>query len=135
MGISYNKVILVGRLTKDPDMSFASSGTQIAKFNLAVDRQYSKDKEQETDFLRIVSFGKAAEFVGSYMHKGMLIMVEGHIQTSKFTGDDGVTKYFTDIISEKINFMETKKQAQAKSDVIYNEPEEEIRSDDDETPF
>jgi single-strand DNA-binding protein len=135
MAISYNKVILVGRLTKDPDMSFASSGTQIAKFNLAVDRQYSKDKEQETDFLRVVSFGKAAEFVGNYMHKGMLIMVEGHIQTGRYENTDGITIYTTDIIAEKLNFMETKKQAQAKSDVVYNEPEEEIVNGDDETPF
>lgn len=135
MGISYNKVILVGRLTKDPDMSFAQSGTQIAKFNLAVDRQYSKDKEQETDFLRIVSFGKLAEFAGSYLTKGLLIMVEGRIQTGKYQNKEGITIYTTDIIAEKLNFMETKKQAQAKSDVVYNEPEEEIVNGDDETPF
>ncbi len=114
MSISYNKVILVGRLTADPQVSYASNGIMIAKFTLAVDRQFKRDAQnsQDADFLRIVAFGKLAEFVNNYLSKGRLIMAEGRIQTSRFQGADGITKYFTDIIAEKLNFMETKKSAQ-----------------------
>jgi single-strand DNA-binding protein len=136
MSISYNKVILVGRLTKDPEITFAQNGMQISKFTLAVDRQFQKDKQQEADFLRIVTFGKLAEFTGSYLTKGLLILVEGRIQTSRFQGQDGITKYYTDIISEKINFMETKK-SQNKSaslpEIPNNLPEQQ--KDGDEVPF
>ena len=136
MSISYNKVILVGRLTADPEITFAQNGMQISKFILAVDRQYQKDKQQEADFLRIISFGKLAEFSRDYLRKGILIMVEGRIQTSRFTGQDGVTKYYTDIIAEKINFMETKK-SQNKStslpEIPNNSPEPQ--QDGDEVPF
>jgi len=136
MSISYNKVILVGRLTADPEITFAQNGMQISKFTLAVDRQYQKDKQQEADFLRIISFGKLAEFSRDYLRKGILIMVEGRIQTSRFTGQDGVTKYYTDIIAEKINFMETKK-SQNKStslpEIPNNSPEPQ--QDGDEVPF
>ncbi|MFP4461367.1 MAG: single-stranded DNA-binding protein [Thermotogota bacterium] len=157
MSISYNKVILVGRLTADPQVSYASNGMMIAKFTLAVDRQFKRESQnsQDADFLRIVAFGKLAEFVNNYLSKGRLIMAEGRIQTSRFQGADGITKYFTDIIAEKLNFMETKKSAQEydrKSGGSYdtsNRPfdneevvtnNEEIfdgpgESEDDEVPF
>lgn len=137
MSISYNKVILVGRLTADPELSFSQSGIQISKFTLAVDRQYQKGKQQEADFLRIISFGKAAEFARDYLRKGLLIMVEGRIQTSRFTGQDGITKYYTDIISERINFMETKKSQNKPSSLpeIPNNSPEPLEKDADEAPF
>ena len=109
MSISYNKSILVGRLTADPELSFSQGGMQISKLTLAVDRQYQKDKVQEADFLRIVSFGKLAEFTRDYLKKGILIMVEGRIQTGKYQNKEGITIYTTDIMAERINFMETKK--------------------------
>jgi single-strand DNA-binding protein len=137
MSISYNKVILVGRLTADPEITFAQNGTQISKFTLAVDRQYQKDKQQEADFLRIISFGKLAEFTRDYLRKGILIMAEGRIQTSRFQGQDGVTKYYTDIIAEKINFMETKKSQNKSPSLpeIPNNSPEPLEKDGDEVPF
>jgi len=147
MSISYNKVILVGRLTAltaNPEITFAQNGMQISKFTLAVDRQFQKDKQQEADFLRIVSFGKLAEFASNYLAKGILIMVEGRIQTSRFQGADGITKYFTDIISEKINFMQTKKDSlrsgreterpyeDNQTEEVYDGPNDQ---EDDEIPF
>ena len=137
MSISYNKAILVGRLTADPELSFSQGGMQISKFTLAVDRQYQKDKQQEADFLRIVSFGKLAEFTRDYLRKGILIMVEGRIQTSRFQGQDGVTKYYTDIIAEKINFMETKKSQNKPAslpEIPSNSPET-LEKDANEVPF
>ncbi len=137
MGISYNKVILVGRLTADPQISYASNGMQISKFTLAVDRQFQKDKQQEADFLRIISFGKLAEFTRDYLRKGILIMVEGRIQTSRFQCQDGTTKYYTDIISEKIRFMETKKSQNKSASLpeIPNNSPEPLEKDADEVPF
>jgi single-strand DNA-binding protein len=114
MGISYNKAILVGRLTADPQVSYSSNGLMIAKFTVAVDRQFKRDNQQgaqETDFLRIVVFGKQAEFASNYLAKGRLIMVEGRIQVSRYQAQDGSTRYSTDIIAENIRFMETKKNA------------------------
>jgi single-strand DNA-binding protein len=88
----------------------------IAKFTMAVDRQFRKDNQQggqETDFLRIVVFGKQAEFASNYLAKGRLIMVEGRIQVSRYQAQDGSTRYSTDIIAENIRFMETKRNADA----------------------
>jgi len=140
MSISYNKVILVGRLTADPELSFSQGGMQISKFTLAVDRQFQKDKQQEADFLRIISFGKLAEFTRDYLRKGILIMVEGRIQTSRFTGQDGITKYYTDIIAEKLNFMQTKKDSQPAREIEKpfekNQQEEFFEGpSNDEVPF
>jgi len=112
MGISYNRIILVGRLTRDPESSYSSSGTHIAKFSMAVDRPVyasSNSSEPGTDFIRVVTFGKTADFVGNYLSKGKLMLVEGRLQISKFQAQDGTTKYFTDVIADKVNFMETKK--------------------------
>jgi len=112
MGISYNKVILVGRLTADPEISYANSGTQIGKFLLAVDRKFKAgNQSQDADFFRITTFGKLADVVGNYLSKGSLIMVEGRIQINKYQAKDGTNRYSTDIIAGTINFMETKKQA------------------------
>jgi len=143
MSISYNKAILVGRLTADPELSFSQGGMQISKFTLAVDRQFQKDKQQEADFLRIISFGKLAEFTRDYLRKGILIMVEGRIQISRFTGQDGITKYYTDIIAEKLNFMQTKKDSQQAGREIErpyedNQTEEVFggpSDENDEVPF
>jgi len=137
VGISYNKAILVGRLTADPVISYSSNGLQIAKFTLAVDRQQrgkNQQGQQEVDFLRIVVFGKTAEFASNYLAKGRLIMVEGRIQVSRYQAQDGSTRYSTDIVAENIRFMETKGNSSEKpkdSDVIFNNES----SDDDEVPF
>ena len=111
MGVSYNRAILVGRLTKDPESSYSSTGTHISKFTLAVDRPsyLSGPLENNTDFLRVVTFGKTADFVANYMAKGRLVLVEGRIQISKWQDSEGVNRYSTDIIADKVNFMETKK--------------------------
>jgi single-strand DNA-binding protein len=115
MGISYNKAILVGRLTADPQVSYSSNGLMIAKFTVAVDRQYRRDSQQggqETDFIRTVAFGKTAEFVSNYFSKGKLVMVEGRIQISRYQAQDGTSRTSTDIIAENVRFMETKRSAE-----------------------
>jgi len=145
MGISYNKAILVGRLVRDPEATFSKNGMQITKITIACDRQKKKDGTQETDFIRIVAFGKTAEFVAKYFQKGSLVMVEGRIQVSKYQAEDGSNRYSTDIIADNVRFMETKRNAEQNTaqrpynndEVITNDETFDApgESGDDEVPF
>ena len=102
-----NKVILMGRLTKDPDMR--GEGTSLcARYTLAVDRRYKKDGEDSADFISIVVFSKGAEFAEKYLKKGMKIVVTGRIQTGSYTNKDGQKVYTTDVIAEEQEFAESK---------------------------
>ena len=106
-----NKVILSGRLTADPDISF-TAGQQpvtVARYKLAVDRKYKKNGERSTDFIGCVAFGKNGEFARSYLHKGIKIMVEGHIQTGSYKNKEGDTVYTTDVVVDGHEFCESKK--------------------------
>jgi len=97
----------MGRICNDPDISTSQSGTQIARFRFAVNRQRKQDGQQEADFLNCVAFGKNAEFAQKYLIKGMKIVIEGHIQTGSYE-KDGVKHYTTDIIVERCHFCESK---------------------------
>ena len=103
-----NKVILMGRLTKDPEVNTTANGNTIARFNLAVDRRYKSDGQPTADFPSIVAFNKTAEFVEKYIHKGMKIALEGRIQTGNYD-KDGVKHYTTDVIADSVEFAESKK--------------------------
>ncbi len=105
-----NKVILMGRLTKDPDVKY-SQGNQpmaIARYTLAVDRAYTKDREQTTDFITCVAFGKNGEFAEKHLHKGTKIAIEGRIQTGSYTNKDNQKVYTTDVVVEHHEFAESK---------------------------
>ena len=108
-----NKVILMGRLTRDPEVRYSSQGDQnlaIARYTLAVDRRFrrSNDNEQSADFISCVAFGRSAEFAEKYFHKGIRIVITGRIQTGSYTNKDGVRVYTTDIIVEEQEFAESK---------------------------
>jgi len=103
-----NKVILMGRLTDEPKIM---NGT-VAKYNLAVDRRYKKEGSPTADFFSIVSFGKAAEFVEKYLHKGTKIVLEGQIQNNNYTNKDGQKVYAIQIVTDSIEFAESKAKAQ-----------------------
>lgn len=111
-----NKVNLIGRLTKDPDVKLAASGLSVARYTLAVDRRYKKDGDADgTDFITCITFGKNAEFAERYLHKGMKIAVFGHIQTGSYTNKDNQKVYTTDVVVEEHEFCESKGQAQAET--------------------
>lgn len=107
-GLSMNKVILMGRLTKDPDVHINNDKT-VVRFNLAVDRRYKTEGGQAADFPSVVAFGKTAEFISKYFHKGMKIALEGRIQTGDYTDKNGVKHYTTDVIAEAVEFAESKR--------------------------
>lgn len=110
-----NKVILIGRLTRDPEIRFSQSdsGTAIARYTLAVDRRFKREGDQGADFISCIAFGKAAEFAEKYFHQGIKIAVTGHIQTGSYTNRDGKKVYTTDVIIEEQEFAESKVASQS----------------------
>jgi len=103
-----NKVILVGRLTADPETRRSTDGNAVTTYTVAVDRRYKRDGEPEADFIRCVSFGKAAEFAEKYFSKGMRIAMSGHIQTGSYTNREGRRVYTTDVVVEEHEFAQSK---------------------------
>lgn len=106
-----NKVILLGRITRNPETRQAGE-TTVTRFIIAVDRRFrAKDETSPTaDFPSVVAFGKTAEFISKYFKQGMKIALEGRIQTGNYTDKDGVKRYTTDIIAEAVEFCESKKK-------------------------
>lgn len=109
-----NKVILMGRLTRDPEIRYAQNenGTAVARYSLAVDRRFKRDGEQDADFIGCVVFGKGAEFAEKYLAKGTKIVVTGRIQTGSYTNKDGQRVYTTDVVVEEQEFAESKAASQ-----------------------
>lgn len=138
-----NKVILMGRLTRDPEARYSQGDTPtaIARYTLAVDRRARKDGEASADFISCVAFGKSAEFAEKYLHKGTKLVITGRIQTGSYTNKDGQKVYTTDVVVEDQEFAESKaaasgtkegnSQPAASGDGFMNIPE----GMDEELPF
>lgn len=107
-----NNVVLIGRLTKDPEVRYTGDQMAIATFTLAIDRPKRKDKEKETDFIRCTAFGKTAENIERWVSKGKLIAIEGSIRTGSYTKDDGTKVYTTDVSVARTQFLEWGGQAE-----------------------
>ena len=125
-----NKVVLMGRLTADPDVRYSNNGDNqlcIARYTLAVDRRFKRDGEPTADFIRCVAFGRSGEFAEKYFHKGIKIAVDGRIQTGSYQNKDGQTVYTTDVIVENQEFAESKAASEqnASAPVPQAAPKEE----------
>ena len=105
-----NKVILMGRLTRDPEVRYSQGdvSTAVARYTLAVDRRFRRDGEATADFINCVAFGRQAEFAERYLRQGTKIAITGRIQTGSYTNRDGVKVYTTDIVVEEQEFAESK---------------------------
>ena len=106
-----NKVILMGRMTRDAEVRYAQGdgSTAVARFSLAVDRRFKRDGDEQTaDFINCVAFGKTAEFIENYGKKCVKFLVEGRIQTGSYTNKDGHKVYTTDVVVEQVEFAESK---------------------------
>jgi single-strand DNA-binding protein len=134
-----NRVILTGRLTKDPEIKYTASGVAVTRFTLAVDRAFSnKQGEKETDFVNIVVWRKQAENVANYTKKGSLVGVDGRIQTGSYEGQDGKRVYTTEVVAESVQFLDTRKTAQEGSQPSAPQPPQDtgtIDISDDALPF
>lgn len=109
-----NKVILMGRLTRDPEVRYSQGENQtaIARYSLAVNRRFKREGDPEADFINCVAFGKQAEFAEKYFKKGTKMTITGRIQTGSYTNKDGVKVYTTDVIVEEQEFAESKAAAE-----------------------
>lgn len=112
-----NKVILMGRLTKDPELRTTQSGRQVARMTLAVDRRVNRANLQPgqptADFIGLVAWERTAEFAGTYLSKGRQILVEGRIQTGSYEAQDGTKRFTTDVIADRIEFADSRPQGDA----------------------
>ena len=107
-----NKVILMGRLTRDPEVRYSQGGENslaIARYTLAVDRRFKRNGDEQTaDFIGCVAFGRNAEFAEKYFHQGMRVLITGHIQTGSYTNKEGQKIYTTDVVIEDQEFADSK---------------------------
>lgn len=102
-----NKVVLIGRLTKDPELKFTpGTGAAVTTFTLAVDRRFKKDGQQSADFIPVVVWGKSAENTANYMSKGKLMSVAGRIETRSYEVKDGGRRYVTEVVADEVSFLE-----------------------------
>ena len=113
-----NKVILMGRLTRDPEVRYSQgeNALAIARYTLAVDRRFQKNTDQSADFISCVAFARSAEFAEKYLKQGMKICITGRIQTGSYTNKDGVKVYTTEVVVEDQEFAESKNASSGGSD-------------------
>lgn len=113
-----NKVVLVGRLTRDPEVRYGgANNTAVARFTLAVDRRFKRENEPNADFINCIAMGKSAEFIEKYFRKGMKVSICGHIQTGSYTNKDGQKVYTIDVFVEEQEFVESKGANQLNNNV------------------
>lgn len=125
-----NVCVLVGRLTKDPDLRYTQAGKAVASFTLAVDRAFSKEKE--TDFIPCVVWGKTAENCAQYIGKGSLVAVDGRLQVRHYEGKDGKRVYVTEVVAENVRFLDKRGAAVTN---VASKIGHEVEFTDDDLPF
>lgn len=146
-----NKVILLGRLTRDPEMKNTTTGKAVTRFSLAVDRRFkNKDGQKEADFINIVVWGKQAEFAAQYLTKGSQISLSGRLEARSYDAQDGQRRYITEVVADEINFVSSgQKSASAGSQqtsapqsannnnmsVMGLDEDFHLMADDDDIPF
>ena len=148
--MNLNKVLLIGRLTRDPENKSLPSGQQVTSFGMATDRSYTSkqgEKQQKTEFHNIVCFGRLAEISSQYMNKGSLVFIEGRLQTRNWNDASGNKKYRTEIVADRVQFGQkggavgpkeggfkgksgAKEEPADKNDEEIKYPEEEVNPDD-----
>jgi len=135
-----NRVILIGRLTKDPELRYTPNGVAVATFTLAVDRNYTNQQGQrEADFIPIVTWRGLAENVANYLKKGRLTAVEGRIQTRNYENNEGRRVYVTEVVADNVRFLESA-NSQFKRDPMVSREDQNDRYEqdpfsDDESPI
>ncbi len=133
-----NSVVLIGRLTRDPEIRYTGEQMAVASFSVAIDRPQRNDREKQTDFPRITVFGKQAENCEKYLKKGRLVGIEGRLQTGSYTNKEGQKVYTTDVVANRVEFLEWGDRNEPRSNKGSKEegvPEGFQAIDDDEIPF
>ena len=126
MSILLNRIILIGRLTKDPELRYTSNGTAVCTFTLAVDRPFAKEGQQKADFINCQAWQKTAEACANYLSKGKIAAVDGRLQIRSYEAQDGQKRWVTEVVAESVRFLSPKDNY---DDFIAGEV------DDDDVPF
>ena len=126
-----NKAILIGRLTRDPEVRYTQSGVAVCTFTLAVARRFAhkddNNQQPTADFIPIVTWRKLAEICGNNLVKGRRISVEGRMQVRNYDAQDGTKRYVTEVIADEVEFLDSKRDGQARDILITKDvPDEEI---------
>lgn len=136
-----NRVILIGRLTRDPELRYTPSGVAVTQFTVAVDRPFtSQEGEREADFIQVVTWRQLAETCANYIRKGRLVAVEGRIQVRNYENNEGKRVYVTEVIADNVRFLESNRN-NSQSNQSENEQDpflddgKEISISDDDLPF
>jgi len=129
-----NRVILIGRLTREPDLRYTASGLAVAKFTLAVDRRVVKDREKEADFIDIVVWQKQAENCANYLGKGRLVAVDGRLQIRSYDDNQGIRRKAVEVIAENVRFLDRAKEGQSTTGVNRSFGSE-IEFNEEDIPF
>lgn len=135
-----NNVSLIGRLTADPELKNSQNGTSYVRFSIAVDRQYSKDKEKQTDFINIVAWKGTAEFVCKYFTRGQRIGITGRIQTGSYTDQNGNKRSSFDVVANDVEFVERKQSTYIGNNDVPDQNDSNTNSlvqalNDEDLPF
>lgn len=122
-----NKIILIGRLTKDVEVRYTTSNRACASFTIAVNRTYTnQDGQREADFINIVTWDKLGENVSKYTHKGSLVAVEGRLQVRSYENQEGRRIYVTEVVASTVQFLESKEKNEQNTSNAENDPFEEM---------
>jgi single-strand DNA-binding protein len=136
-----NRTILIGRLTKDPELRYTPAGVAVCQFTLAVDRPFTKDGEREADFIPVVTWRQLAETCANYLRKGRLTAVEGRIQVRNYENNEGKRVYVTEVIADNVRFLESSRQESGQSESRnsnqdpFGDDGKPINIGDDDLPF
>lgn len=148
--LNLNKVVLAGRLTADPELRTTPTGTNVTRFTVAINRRFSSQGNEQSDFINCVAWNKQAELVSKFFNKGSSICLVGNIQTRNYTAQDGSKRYTTEVIAEEINFVDSKSERENRNSGNYvpdsygtpafsndsaNAPRFEDVQNDDDLPF
>ena len=126
-----NKVFLIGRLTRDPELRYTSSNLPVASFTVAVNRNFTNQSgEREADFINVVVWRKQAENIKNYLKQGSQIAIDGRIQTRSYDGEDGKKRYVTEVVADNVQFLDSKGSREIQSDVTPSSFEDSVPSFD-----
>ncbi len=133
-----NHITIMGRLTRDPELRRTGSGTAVASFTVAVDRDFTQDGKKETDFIECVAWRSTADFVQKYFNKGDMIVVSGRLQIRSWTDRDGHKRRTAEVVADNVYFGESKRGSG--SPAVYTPPSgpsqfAELEDDDPKLPF
>lgn len=134
--INLNTVILIGRLTKDPELKYTPAGKAVANFTLAVSRPFkNQNGEQEADFIPIVVWNKTAENCATYISKGSQVAIDGRMQVRTYDDKEGQRRWVTEVISNSVKFLDSKKSVENINKTVDNKIGEEISFNQEDIPF